>query len=38
MDKNEMAIVSIKEISNQFFNGNTSEMLRFIEEQCLDLV
>lgn len=38
MDKNEMAITSIKEISNQFFNGNISEMLHFIEEQCVDLV
>lgn len=38
MDKNEMAIASIKEISNQFFNGNISDMLHFIEEQCVDLV
>ena len=38
MEKNEMAIAAIKEISNQFFNGNATEMLHFIESQCLDLV
>ncbi len=38
MDKNEMAVAAIKEISAQFFDGNTTEMMRFIEEQCLDLV
>ncbi len=38
MDKNEMAIVAIKEISNQFFDGNDVEMMHFIESQCLDLV
>ena len=38
MDKNEMAIAAIKEISSQFFNGNDAEMMHFIETQCLDLV
>ncbi|MBR1681056.1 BlaI/MecI/CopY family transcriptional regulator [bacterium] len=38
MDKNEMAVAAIKEISSQFFNGNEAEMMHFIETQCLDLV
>lgn len=38
MDKQEMAIVAIKEISSQFFEGDDVQMLRFIESQCLDLV
>lgn len=38
MDKDEMAIVAIKEVSSQFFGGNDVEMLRFIESQCLELV
>lgn len=38
MDKDEMAIVAIKEVSSQFFGGNDVAMLRFIESQCLELV
>lgn len=38
MDRNEMAISSIKELSSQFFNGDINEMLHFMEEQCLNLV
>ena len=38
MDKNEMAIVAIKEISTQFFDGDEAKMMRFIEIQCLNLV
>lgn len=38
MDKNEMAIAAIKEISSQFFEGDDRKMLQFIESECLDLV
>ncbi len=38
MDKDEMAIVAIKEVSSQFFDGDDVKMLRFIESQCLELV
>ena len=38
MDKQEMAIAAIKEISSQFCDGNDLEMMHFIESQCLDLV
>ena len=38
MDKQEMAIAALKEISSQFFDGNDLEMMHFIENQCLDLV
>lgn len=38
MDKNEMAIAAIKEISSQFFDGDDRIMLHFIETECLDLV
>lgn len=38
LDKNEMAVSAIREISNQFFNGDIVSMMKFIEEQCLDLV
>ena len=38
MDKNEMAVAAIKEISSQFFEGDDRRMLQFIEAECLDLV
>ncbi len=38
MDKNEMAVAAIKEISSQFFEGDDRRMLQFIESECLDLV
>lgn len=38
MDKDEMAIVAIKEVSSQFFDADDVKMLRFIEAQCLELV
>ena len=38
MDKNEMAVAAIKEISSQFFDGDDRRMLQFIEAECLDLV
>ena len=38
MDKNEMAIAAIKEISSQFFNGDDRAMMQFIESECLNLV
>ncbi len=33
MNRDEMARDCIKEISEQFFNGNSSKMIRFIENQ-----
>ncbi len=38
MDKNEMAILAIKEVSSRFFDGDILKLMRFIETQCLDLV
>lgn len=32
MDRNEMAHKAIEEISNQFFNGNHINLIRFIEK------
>ncbi|MFA7658957.1 MAG: BlaI/MecI/CopY family transcriptional regulator [Candidatus Gastranaerophilaceae bacterium] len=34
VDKSEAAKKSIAEVSNQFFNGNPLQMLRFIEKEC----
>jgi len=33
-DREEVARDTLKEISNQFFNGNQVSMLRFIEKEC----
>lgn len=33
-DKEEIARDTLKEISEQFFNGNYIQMLRFVEQQC----
>lgn len=33
-DKEEIARDTLKEVSEQFFNGNYVQMLRFIEQQC----
>ena len=33
MNRDEMAYESIREISNQFFNGNYAEMIHFMENQ-----
>lgn len=38
MDKREMSIAAIKEVSSQFFDGDEVKMVRFIESECLDLV
>ena len=38
MDKNEMAILAIKEVSSRFFDGDILKLMRFIESQGLDLV
>ncbi len=34
MDKEEMAADAVKSITNDFFNGNYSELIRFIEQNC----
>lgn len=33
-DKEEVARETLKEVSEQFFNGDYIKMLRFIEQQC----
>lgn len=38
LDKNEMAVAAVKEISDRFFEGDIAKMMQFIETQCLDLV
>ncbi|MGN0017819.1 MAG: BlaI/MecI/CopY family transcriptional regulator [Candidatus Gastranaerophilaceae bacterium] len=38
MDKEEMTMVAINELSTQFFNGDTAKMIHFIESKCLALV
>lgn len=38
MDKNEMAISAIKELAKNFFDDNLTDMIRFMETNCLDLV
>lgn len=38
MDKNEMTVSAIKELAKNFFDGNITDMIHFIETSCLDLV
>ena len=38
MDKEEMTMVAINELSAQFFNGDKAKMIHFIESKCLALV
>ncbi len=38
IDKNEAAKKAIEDISNQFFDGNYIQMLRFIENKCEPLL
>lgn len=38
MTKEEMAMDAVKEVSEQFFNGSYSEMIRFIEKNTKDLL
>lgn len=38
IDKSEAAHSAVKTISEQFFEGNTVQMLRFIEKECEQLL
>lgn len=38
LDRNEAAKNTIEEVSNQFFNGNHIQMLRFIEKECANIL
>lgn len=38
MDKREMALDMLKEFTNNFFGGNTSEMVRFVERETVELL
>ena len=38
IDKNEASQKAVEEILNQFFDGNYSQMLRFIEKECENLL
>jgi hypothetical protein len=38
MDKREMALDMLKEFTNNFFNGNTSDMVRFVERETVELL
>ena len=37
LDRQEVARDTIREVAGQFFNGNQIEMLRFIENECVNL-
>ena len=38
MDKREMALETMKEFTDNFFNGNMSEMVRFVEKETIELL
>lgn len=38
MDKREMALDMMKEFANNFFDGNYTEMYKFIERECAELL
>lgn len=38
VDKNEAAKETIQEVTNQFFNGSYTQMLRFVERECEHLL
>lgn len=38
MDRNEMTVSAIKELAKSFFDGNLTDMIHFMETNCLDLV
>ena len=37
LDRYEIARDTIREVASQFFNGNQIEMLRFIENECVNI-
>lgn len=38
MDKREMALDMLNEFTNNFFNGNHAEMMRFVEKEMIELL
>lgn len=38
MDKREMALDMLNEFTNNFFNGNHAEMMRFVEKEMVELL
>jgi predicted transcriptional regulator len=38
MDKREMALDMMKEFTDNFFDGNTAEMVRFVERETVELL
>ena len=38
MDKREMALETLKEFTNNFFGGDTSAMVRFVERETVELL
>ena len=38
MDKREMALDMLNEFTNNFFSGNTAEMVRFVEKETVGLL
>lgn len=38
MDKREMALDMLNEFTNNFFNGNHAEMMRFVEKEMVEIL
>lgn len=38
MDKREMALDMLKEFTQNFFDGNTAEMVRFVEREAVEML
>lgn len=38
MDRREMALDMLEEFTNNFFNGNHAEMVRFVEKEMVELL
>jgi predicted transcriptional regulator len=38
MDKREMALDMLNEFTNNFFNGNHADMMRFVEKEMVELL
>ncbi len=38
MDKREMALSMMKEFTDYFFDGNTADMVRFVEKETIELL
>lgn len=38
MDRKEMALDMLKEFTNNFFNGNYADMMRFVEKEMVEIL